>query len=203
MQWYEMKKAHVSTGLFQRAQKWNNPRTTLFVQKMFSNLHDYRISRIFFVHCTKWENSDFTPCRTPMTRFFWTPHAVPRKPKNFRKIVGYLWIWSAPGRLFRVKIQPMQLPPCHVVHGFSHMIVIYLLTCWKMFQLALLKACFHNMATTTLIEHARTFLYMTTPTYIGSCAPVPCVQVCCLSSWNWNKPHQKKDGQTVHTCIFY
>lgn len=100
------------------------------------------------------------PCRTPMTQFFWTPHAVPRKPKNFRKIGGYVWIWSAPGRLFRVKIKPMQLPPHHHVNGFSHMIVIYLLTCWKMFQQALLKAFFHNMALTLLIEHARTFLYM-------------------------------------------
>ena len=127
---------------------------------MFSNLHDYRISRIFFVHCTKWENSDFTPRRTLMTQFFWTPHAVPRKPKNFRKIGGYLWIWSTPGRLFRVKIKPMQLRPHRTAHGFSHMIFTYLLTCWKMFQQALLKAFFHNMVMTLLIEHARTFLYM-------------------------------------------
>ena len=78
------------------------------------------------------------PRRTLMTQFFWTPHAVPRKPKNFRKIGGYLWIWSTPGRLFRVKIKPMQLRPHRTAHGFSHMIVIYLLTCWKMFQQALL-----------------------------------------------------------------
>ena len=154
----DMKKTHVSIGLFQRALKWNNPRTTLFVQKMFSNLHDYRISRIFFVHCTKLENSDFPPCRTLMTQFFWTPHAVPRKPKNFRKIGGWLLIWSMPRALPGLKIQPMQLPPHRLVYGLSHMIVIYLLTCWKMFQQALLKAFFHNMAMALLIEHARTFL---------------------------------------------
>lgn len=138
MQWYKMKKAHVSIGLFQRAQKWNNPRTTLFVQKMFSNLHDYRISRIFFVHCTKLENSDFTPCRTPMTQFFWTPHAVPRKPKNFRKIGGSMWIWSMPRALSGLKIKPMQLLPHRTVHGFNHMTIIYLLLCWNIFQHALL-----------------------------------------------------------------
>ena len=130
----DMKKTHVSIGLFQRAQKWNNPRTTLFVQKMFSNLHDYRISRIFFVHCTKLENSDFTPCRTPMTQFFWTPHTVPQNPKSFRKIGGYLRIWSKPGRLSGFKIWIMQLPPHRTAHGFSHMIFTYLLTCWNIFQ---------------------------------------------------------------------
>lgn len=130
----DMKKTHVSTGLFQRAQKWNNPRTTLFVQKMFSNLHDYRISRIFFVHCTKLENSDFTPCRTPMTQFFWTPHAVPQNPKNFRKIGGYLLIWSMLWALSGLKIKRMQLPPHRTDHGFSHMIFTYLLLCWNIFQ---------------------------------------------------------------------
>ena len=155
-----MKKTHVSTGLFQRALKWNNPRTTLFVQKMFSNLHDYRISRFFFVHCTKWRNSDFTPFHALMTQFFWTPHAVPQNAKNFWKIGGSMLIWSQPWALSGLKIKPMQLPPHHTAHGFNHMTFTFLLTCWKMFQHALLKALFHNMAIAVLIEHARTFLYM-------------------------------------------
>ena len=100
------------------------------------------------------------PCRTPMTQFFWTPHAVPQNPKNFWKIGGYLLIWSMPWALSGLKIKPMQLPPRRTVHGFNHMTFIYLLLCWNIFQHALLKALFHNMAMTTLIEHARTFLYM-------------------------------------------
>ena len=133
MQWYEKDPCFhrsFSTGTKMKQSK----NYLVCLQKMFSNLHDYRISRIFFVHCTKWENSDFTPCRTLMTQFFWTPHAVPRKPKNFRKIGGWLLIWSMPRALPGLKIQPMQLLPHHHVNGFSHMIVIYLLTCWNIFQ---------------------------------------------------------------------
>ena len=121
---------------------------------MFSNLHNYRISRFFFVHCTKWGNSDFTPRRTLMTQFFWTPHAVPRNPKNFRKIGGYLLIWSMPRALFRVKIKPMQLPQHRTAYGFNHMTFTFLLLCCKHFQHALLKAFFHNM-TTALLHRTR------------------------------------------------
>lgn len=127
---------------------------------MFSNLHDYRISRFFFVHCTKWENSDYTPRRTLTTQFFLTPHAVPQNPKNFWKIGGSMLIWSMPWALLGLKIKPMQLPPHRTVHGFNHMTFIYLLLCWKMFQHALLKALFHNMAMALLIERVRTFLYI-------------------------------------------
>ena len=119
------------------------------------------------------------PCHTPMTQFFWTPHAVPRNAKNFWKIGGYLLIWSQPWALLGFKIWFMQLSPHRTVNGFNHMTFIYLLLCWKMFQQVLLKAFFHSIAMTTLIEHARTFLYIAINIsllpYIGSCAPIPYV----------------------------
>ena len=61
---------------------------------------------------------------------------------------------------FRVKNQTYTTPLRRPFFGFSHMIIIYLLTCCKMFQQALLKAHLHFIAIATLIEHARTFLYM-------------------------------------------
>ena len=127
---------------------------------MFSNLHNYRISRFFFVHCTKWRNSDFTPSHALMTQFFWTPHAVPQNAKNFWKIGGSMLIWSMPWALSGLKIKRMQLPPRRPVNGFTHMIIIYLLLCWNIFQHALLKALFHNMAMALLIERAHAFLYI-------------------------------------------
>lgn len=170
---------------------------------MFSNLHDYRISRFFFVHCTKWRNSDFTPCHTPMTQFFWTSHAVPRNPKNFWKIGGYLLIWSMPWALSGLKIKPMQLPPHRTVHGFNHMTFIYLLLCWNIFQHALLKALFHNIVMTTLIERVRTFLYMTTPTYIGSYAFDHVFMWCIVFLDHDPRPHKKRRLPRPYMYIFY
>ena len=83
------------------------------------------------------------------------------------------------------------------------MIFTFLLSCCKHFQHALLKAFFHNIAMTTLIEHAHAFLYMQSSnysnTYIGSYAPGPHVQACYLSSWIWPKPTKKRTAKpSIH-----
>ena len=72
---------------------------------MFSNLHDYRISRFFFVHCTKCRNSDFTPLsHTHDPVFLNSPRRSP-KPKKLLKDRGvYTDLIPALGA-FRVKNQ--------------------------------------------------------------------------------------------------
>ena len=158
MQWYE--KDPCLHRSFSNGHKMKQSKNYLVCSE--DVFQSSRLQNITDFLCTLYKMKKFRiyPLSCAHDRVFLNSPRRSPKAKKLLKDRGYVWIWSAPGRLFRVKIQPMQLPPHHHVHGFSHMIVIYLLLCWKMFQHALLKALFHNIAMTTLIEHARTFLYM-------------------------------------------
>ena len=160
MQWYE-KRPMFPQIFFQRALKWNNPRTTLFVlEDVFQSS---RLQNITVFLCTlyKMKKFRFYPLAThPWPSFFELPTPFPKVQKTFWKIGAVYADLIHAMALSGLKIKPMQLSQCRHVHGFSHMTFIYLLLCWKMFQHALLKALFHNVAMTTLIEHTRTFLYM-------------------------------------------
>ena len=92
--------------------------------------------------------------------FFKLPTPFPETQKTFWKIGAVYADLIHARALSGLKIKPMQLAPPHTAHGFNRMTFIYLLSCWNIFQHALLKALFHSIAMTTLIEHARTFLYM-------------------------------------------
>ena len=72
-----------------------------------------------------------------------------------------------------------------------------------MFQHALLKALFHNMDMALLIEHARTFLYMTTPTYIGSYAFDHVFMRCIVFLNHDPRPPKKRTLTTsIHVYIY-
>ena len=75
-----------------------------------------------------------------------------------------------------------------------------------MFQHALLKALFHNITMTTLIERARTFLYMQLvllhSNTLDHAPPFHMFKrVSCLPGMK--QPTQKKDAHHVHTCIYH
>ena len=155
-----MKKTHVSTGLSQRALKWNNPRTTLFVlEDVFQSS---RLQNITDFLCTLYKMKKFRFYPLSCTHdpvFLNSPRRSPKR-KKLLKDRGSMLIWSMPWAISGLKIKPMQLPPHRTDHGFNHMTFIYLLLCWNIFQHALLKALFHNIAMALLIERVRTFLYM-------------------------------------------
>ena len=92
--------------------------------------------------------------------FFKLPTPFPKAQKTFWKIGAVYADLIHARALSGFKIWIKQLPPHRTANGFIHLTFIYSLTCWNIFQHALLKALFHNMVITTLIEHARTFLYM-------------------------------------------
>lgn len=173
---------------------------------MFSNLHDYRISRFFFVHCTKWRNSDFPPSHALVTRFFWTPHAVPLSAKNFFKDRGGL-CWSDPCQgAFRVKNQTYAAsttPHRSQLQSYDiHIFIIVLkhLSTWLVESIFTYHS--HDYINRTRVHVLIYAISLASLQYIESCAPVPYVQACYLSSWNWSKPHKKKDVHNVHTCMY-
>ena len=173
---------------------------------MFSNLHDYRISRFFFVHCTKWRNSDFTPLsHTHDPVFLNSPRRSPKAKKLSKDRGGICGSDPLHGGFSGLKYNL-----CSYHHATSSTASIiwyshFLLSCCKHFQHALLKTFFHNMAMTTLIEHARTFLYMLehlTPPIYWICVSTPYTPTRPLSSWNWSKPHKKRTFTTsIHVYI--
>ena len=169
---------------------------------MFSNLHDYRISRIFFVHCTKWENSDFTPRRTLMTQFFWTPHAVPQNPKNFRKIGGVAADLIQARAAFRVKNQTYATTTApHRSRLQSYDIHIFIIVL-KDVSTCIVESVFtyhcHDYINRTRAHVLIYAIGLASLQCIESCAPVPCVQrVACLPGTEAN-PTKKR---TLTTSI--
>lgn len=100
-----MKKTHVSTGLFQRALKWNNPRTTLFVlEDVFQSS---RLQNITVFLCTLYKMKKFRFYPLSHTHdlvFLNSPRRSP-KPKKLLKDRGvYADLIHALGA-FRVKNQ--------------------------------------------------------------------------------------------------
>ena len=106
----------------------------------------------FSLYTVQNEEIQFLP---PLVRawpsFFKLPTPFPKVQKTFWKIGAVYADLIHAMALSGLKIKPMQLLPHRHDHGFNHMTFIYLLLCWNMF---------HTIAMTTLIEHARTFLYM-------------------------------------------
>ena len=112
----------VLEDVFQSSQLQN---ITVFLCTLYK-MKKFRIYPLSYAHDRVFLNS---PRRSP-------------KRKKLLKDRGYLLIWSQPWALSGFKIWIMQQPPHRHVNGFNHMIVIYLLLCWNIFQHALLKACF-------------------------------------------------------------
>ena len=156
-----MKKTHVSTGLFQRAQ---NNETIQELPCLFRRCFPIFTTTEyhgFSLYTVQNEEIQILP---PLVRawpsFFKLPTPFPWAQKTFWKIGAVYADLIHVRALSGLKIKPMQPPPRRTAHGFNHMTFTFLLTCWNIFQHALLKALFHNMTIALLIEHARTFLYM-------------------------------------------
>ena len=173
---------------------------------MFSNLHNYRISRFFFFFCTKWRNSDFTPSHALMTQFFWTPHAVPRNAKNFWKIGGvYADLIHAQGafRVQNLNYAATTTPHRSRLQSYDiHIFIIvlkHLSTCIVESVVSYHGDDYINRTRAHVLIYA---ISLASLQYIESCAPVPYVQACCLSSWNWSKLHKKRTFTTsIHVCF--
>ena len=157
---------------------------------MFSNLHDYRISRFFFVHCTKWRNSDFTPLsHTHDPVFLNSPRRSP-KPKKLLKDRGvYADLIHAQGAFMVQNLNHAATTTPHRSRLQSYDIHIFMST-----------------GMNVSVERVRTFLYIANSNNSNMHWIMRPRSICLSVSLvflEWSNPHKKKDAHHVHTCIYY